>query len=360
MAHPLNRPRIDAALGRVVEGYGVLQPRVTPSLPVGTEGSLFQRIFSSNSGIDPYAAAVSDVYQDLYGEGSYSGKGIYDIDAFETRPERPRPRQHDAEPRSVRGHLRARGAGVGHRGRRGVPRALRRGGGAPAPLGARRLAAPAVDAGTGAGGSDARPGGLPHRHRLLEDVRQPAPHAVGARRAARPSRGMAPALPRRPGLDDFPGADRRHADDPARHRLPAAAARRDHPAQSLRRAVVGRRRGERPGGAARRLSRPSRLADGRCDRPDPVPPSRPSPPAGMDHRRPVQAPPPRRLARSLRHDGRQPRRRRAGRHLRGDCRYGRAADRGAVRAGVAGGALGRPVGEPPAARCRKPAHRAGR
>ncbi|HYM27755.1 MAG TPA: protein ndvB, partial [Steroidobacteraceae bacterium] len=84
MAHPLNQPRIDAALGRVVEGYGVLQPRVTPSLPVGTEGSLFQRIFSSNSGIDPYASAVSDVYQDLYGEGSYSGKGIYDIDAFET------------------------------------------------------------------------------------------------------------------------------------------------------------------------------------------------------------------------------------------------------------------------------------
>jgi len=84
MAHPLNRPRLDAAERRVVEGYGVLQPRVTPSLPVGAEGSLFQRIFSSNSGIDPYSSAVSDVYQDLFGEGSYSGKGIYDIDAFET------------------------------------------------------------------------------------------------------------------------------------------------------------------------------------------------------------------------------------------------------------------------------------
>ena len=83
MAHPLNRPRLDPAEGRIVEGYGVLQPRVTPSLPVGQEGSLFQRIFSGNSGIDPYAAAVSDVYQDLFGEGSYSGKGIYDIDAFE-------------------------------------------------------------------------------------------------------------------------------------------------------------------------------------------------------------------------------------------------------------------------------------
>jgi cyclic beta-1,2-glucan synthetase len=83
MAHPLNRPRFDAATGRVVEGYGVLQPRVTPSLPVGREGSLFQRVFSSSSGIDPYASAVSDVYQDLFGEGSYTGKGIYDVDAFE-------------------------------------------------------------------------------------------------------------------------------------------------------------------------------------------------------------------------------------------------------------------------------------
>ena len=83
MAHPINRPRLDAALGRVVEGYAVLQPRVTPALPVGQEGSLFLRVFSSASGIDPYAAAVSDVYQDLFGEGSYTGKGIYDVDAFE-------------------------------------------------------------------------------------------------------------------------------------------------------------------------------------------------------------------------------------------------------------------------------------
>jgi len=83
MAHPLNHPRFDAETRRVVEGYGVLQPRVTPSLPIGREGSLFQRIFSSMSGIDPYASAVSDVYQDLFGEGSYTGKGIYDVDAFE-------------------------------------------------------------------------------------------------------------------------------------------------------------------------------------------------------------------------------------------------------------------------------------
>src|SRR5207248_3295087 len=84
MAHPLNQPRFDAASGDVREGYAVLQPRVAPSLPVGREGSLFQRVFSSASGIDPYSAAVSDVYQDLFSEGSYAGKGIYDIDAFDT------------------------------------------------------------------------------------------------------------------------------------------------------------------------------------------------------------------------------------------------------------------------------------
>ncbi len=83
MAHPLNRPRFDAQAGRVVEGYAVVQPRIAPSLPADRHGSLFQRTFSGPSGIDPYASAVSDIYQDLFKEGSYTGKGIYDIDAFE-------------------------------------------------------------------------------------------------------------------------------------------------------------------------------------------------------------------------------------------------------------------------------------
>ena len=83
MAHPLNRPRFDSKKQRVVAGYGILQPRVTPSLSVGYEGSLYQRIFSAPGGIDPYAAAISDVYQDLFGEGSFTGKGIYDVDMFE-------------------------------------------------------------------------------------------------------------------------------------------------------------------------------------------------------------------------------------------------------------------------------------
>jgi cyclic beta-1,2-glucan synthetase len=83
MAHPLNHPRFDPTARRVVEGHGLLQPRVSPALPIGREGSLFQRILSSPSGIDPYGSAVSDVYQDLCGEGTYTGKGIYDVDAFE-------------------------------------------------------------------------------------------------------------------------------------------------------------------------------------------------------------------------------------------------------------------------------------
>jgi cyclic beta-1,2-glucan synthetase len=83
MAHPLNRPRFSARVGRVVEGYAIVQPRITPSLPIDHLSSLSQRVFSGPGGIDPYSSAVSDVYQDLFQEGSYTGKGIYDIDAFE-------------------------------------------------------------------------------------------------------------------------------------------------------------------------------------------------------------------------------------------------------------------------------------
>jgi cyclic beta-1,2-glucan synthetase len=83
MAHPLNRPNYDPEVGRVVDGYSIVQPRITPSLTTDREGSLFQKIFAGPSGIDPYASAVSDVYQDLFREGSYTGKGIYDLDAFE-------------------------------------------------------------------------------------------------------------------------------------------------------------------------------------------------------------------------------------------------------------------------------------
>jgi cellobiose phosphorylase len=79
--HPLNRPRLDTGLGRVVEGYGILQPRVSVTL-ASAAGSLFARVYAGHTGVDPYTTAVSDTYQDLFGEGSFTGKGLYDVDVF--------------------------------------------------------------------------------------------------------------------------------------------------------------------------------------------------------------------------------------------------------------------------------------
>lgn len=83
MAHPLNLPRFDERQGRVIEGYGVLQPRIIPSFPARHERSLYHHLFAGPCGVDPYAFSISDIYQDLFGEGSYTGKGIYDVEAFE-------------------------------------------------------------------------------------------------------------------------------------------------------------------------------------------------------------------------------------------------------------------------------------
>jgi cyclic beta-1,2-glucan synthetase len=81
MAHPLNRPVFDAGRGIVAEGYSILQPRVGVSLP-SSRRSWFVRLFAGDAGIDPYTREVSDVYQDVFREGSFIGKGIYDVDAF--------------------------------------------------------------------------------------------------------------------------------------------------------------------------------------------------------------------------------------------------------------------------------------
>jgi cellobiose phosphorylase len=82
MAHPLNRPVFDDARGVVREGYSILQPRVGVSLP-SARRSWFVRLFAGDAGIDPYTREVSDVYQDVFREGSFIGKGIYDVDAFQ-------------------------------------------------------------------------------------------------------------------------------------------------------------------------------------------------------------------------------------------------------------------------------------
>src|SRR6478736_7553137 len=78
-AHPLNLPVMSPEERRVVAGYGVLQPRITPLLPGSEERSLYREIITTASGIDPYAAAVSDLYQDVFGEGLFTGKGLYDL-----------------------------------------------------------------------------------------------------------------------------------------------------------------------------------------------------------------------------------------------------------------------------------------
>ena len=82
MVHPLNHPVFDAQRQRVTSGYAILQPRVGVSLP-STARSAYAQMFGSDAGIDPYTRSVSDVYQDLFQEGSFIGKGIYDVDAFE-------------------------------------------------------------------------------------------------------------------------------------------------------------------------------------------------------------------------------------------------------------------------------------
>ncbi|HEY4191506.1 MAG TPA: protein ndvB, partial [Mesorhizobium sp.] len=83
LSHPLNRPHFDAARRKITAGYAILQPRITPSLTSGDEASFFQRVFSASRGLDPYVFAVSDLYQDLFGDGSFTGKGLYHVDAFE-------------------------------------------------------------------------------------------------------------------------------------------------------------------------------------------------------------------------------------------------------------------------------------
>jgi len=82
LAHPLNQPCFDDQSQRIVAGYSLIQPRVSVALADGQK-SWYVRIMANSRGIDPYATAASDVYQDTFGEGSFTGKGIYELLAFE-------------------------------------------------------------------------------------------------------------------------------------------------------------------------------------------------------------------------------------------------------------------------------------
>jgi len=82
LAHPLNRPQVNQERTCVTHGYSILQPRVSVKRVDGNK-SRFTQLFANGKGVDPYASAASDVYQDLFSEGSFTGKGIYDVQAFE-------------------------------------------------------------------------------------------------------------------------------------------------------------------------------------------------------------------------------------------------------------------------------------
>ncbi|OYU78236.1 MAG: hypothetical protein CFE45_29850, partial [Burkholderiales bacterium PBB5] len=81
-AHPLNQPRLDTAQRRVVAGYGILQPRVVTPLPVPETVTWYHRLFAGQCGLDPYSAASSEIYQDVFGEGTYTGKGLLHVQAM--------------------------------------------------------------------------------------------------------------------------------------------------------------------------------------------------------------------------------------------------------------------------------------
>ena len=81
IAHPLNQPHFDPAARRITDGYAILQPRVSVA-STSAARSRFARIFAGHTGVDPYTTAVSDTYQDLFAEGIFTGKGLYDVDAF--------------------------------------------------------------------------------------------------------------------------------------------------------------------------------------------------------------------------------------------------------------------------------------
>ncbi len=189
MAHPLNRPVFDAARGP--RRRGLRRPSAArhahAARPTATARSS-SGIFAGPAGVDPYAAAVSDVYQDLFGEGSYTGQGHLRRRRVRGGARGPRAREHAPEPRSLRGDLRAGRPRHRHRAVRGVPVALRGRGRPPASLGARRLAAAALDPPRRRCEPEpvrAHPG-----DRSLEDGRQSPPHALGAGRVAHAGRRL--------------------------------------------------------------------------------------------------------------------------------------------------------------------------
>ena len=164
-------------------GYGILQPRVSPSLP-GTNRSLYARLHSGESGIDPYTRTVSDVYQDLFDEGSFIGKGIYDVDAFEHVLAGKLPENRILSHDLLEGSYARSGLLSDVELFEDYPSHLRGRRSATAPLGAWRLADRELGAAASAGRGRTAPPQSTRPPWPLEDHRQPAPQPRADRAAA--------------------------------------------------------------------------------------------------------------------------------------------------------------------------------
>ncbi|VTU27501.1 Cellobiose phosphorylase [Variovorax sp. SRS16] len=90
-AHPLNAPQIDAASRRVVAGFGIFQPRIATPFPQRSERSFFHWLFAGQCGFDPYSSSASDIYQDVFGTGSFTGKGLLNVEAVHATLDRRLP-----------------------------------------------------------------------------------------------------------------------------------------------------------------------------------------------------------------------------------------------------------------------------
>ena len=123
LAHPLNQAIIDPQKNIVVAGYGILQPRVGISVQSAARSRL-AKIYSGQTGIDIYTRAVSDVYQDLYGEGSFTGKGIYEVDTLHKVLDRRFPDNALLSHDLIEGAYARAGLVTRHRGHRGLSLAL--------------------------------------------------------------------------------------------------------------------------------------------------------------------------------------------------------------------------------------------
>ena len=185
-AHPLNRPRYSAARARVTEGYGVFQPRVSVSPESGRQ-TLFASVYAGRPGVDPYTTAVSDAYMDLFGEGIYTGKGLYDVDAFRHTLGGAVPENAVLSHDLLGGQPRPRRAGDRRGGVRRLPVALRLVRGPPAPLGPRRLAALALADAARQGRARAVAAQPALGRGSVEAVRQPPAQPDGAGAARLPA-----------------------------------------------------------------------------------------------------------------------------------------------------------------------------